>query len=84
MEVTEVTEEYVETIYKRLLETYRQATGITTRCSCHPLRHTFGTYKVSIVQILDWMGHSSIATTQIYLHTSRSAEAKKLIEGTRL
>jgi site-specific recombinase XerD len=30
------------------------------------------------------MGHSSVATTQIYLHTSRSAEAKKLIEGTRM
>jgi hypothetical protein len=30
------------------------------------------------------MGHSSIATTQIYLHTSRSAEAKKLMAGTRL
>jgi site-specific recombinase XerD len=73
---------------KRLLETYRQATGITTRCSCHSLRHTFGTYKaahgVSIVQIRDWMGHSSVATTRIYLHTSRSAEAEKLIEGTRL
>ena len=46
------------------------------------------TYKaahgVSIVQIRDWLGHSSIATTQIYLHTSRSAEAKKLMEGTSL
>jgi len=46
------------------------------------------TYKaahgVSIVQIRDWLGHSSTATTQIYLHTSRSAEAKKLMEGTSL
>ena len=73
---------------KRLLETCHHATGITKRFSCHSLRHTFGTYKaahgVSIVQIRDWVGHSSIATTQIYLHTSRSAEAKKLMVGTRL
>jgi site-specific recombinase XerD len=73
---------------KKLVEKYRVASGITKPVSCHSLRHTFGTYKaargVSIVQIRDWMGHSSIATTQIYLHTGRSAEAKKLMEGTSL
>ena len=49
----------------------------------HDLRHSFGSLcaqaGVPVVQIQSWMGHSSITTTQIYLHvTSRASDADLL------
>jgi integrase/recombinase XerC len=72
---------------KKLVEKYRQQAGITKPISCHSLRHTFATYKaergVSAFQIQQWLGHSSVTTSQIYVHLGR-ASAKKVMEGTSL
>ncbi len=72
---------------KKIVEKYRQAAGITKQIGCHSLRHTFGTYKaqkgVSAFQIKEWLGHSSVATTQIYVHLGQE-ESKKAMEATSL
>ena len=72
---------------KKIVEKYRLAVGITKHISAHSLRHTFGTYKaqkgVSAFQIKEWLGHSSVATTQIYVHLGQE-EAKKAMEATSL
>jgi site-specific recombinase XerD len=72
---------------EKIIEKYRALSGITKRFSCHSLRHTFGSYKatlgVSPFQLKEWMGHSSIATTQIYVHMGQEG-AKKAMEATSL
>jgi site-specific recombinase XerD len=72
---------------KKFVEKYRVAAGIEKKASAHSLRHTFGTYKtekgVSPFQLKEWLGHSSVATTQIYVHTGRQA-GKKAMEATSL
>lgn len=54
---------------------YKMLSGIrTTKLSPHKLRHTFATLlhskDVDILDIQALLGHSSIATTQIYTHTN--------------
>jgi site-specific recombinase XerD len=72
---------------KKIVEKYRQAAGITKQIGCHSLRHTFGTYKarkgISAFRIQQWLGHSSVTTTQIYVHLGHE-EAKKEMEATSL
>jgi len=72
---------------RKLVNKYRRAAGITRRASCHSLRHTFATYKaergVSPFQLQQWLGHASVATTQIYVHLGRQG-ARKLMEATSL
>ena len=51
------------------------------RVTFHELRHTFGTTVArggaSLVEIMAWMGHEDLATTQKYLHyATRSSEAQ--------
>lgn len=72
---------------KKIVEKYRQVAGITKRISAHSLRHTFGTYKaqkgVSAFQLKEWLGYSSVQTTQIYVHLGQE-ESKKAMEVTGL
>jgi site-specific recombinase XerD len=72
---------------RKLVAKYRRLAGVTRRASCHSFRHTFATYKaehgVSAFQLQRWLGHASIATTQIYVHLGRQG-ARKLMEGTAL
>jgi site-specific recombinase XerD len=72
---------------EKIIEKYRAVSGITKQFSCHSLRHTFGSYKatqgVSPFQLKEWMGHSSISTTQIYVHMGQEG-AKKAMEATSL
>ncbi len=72
---------------KKLIEKYRTLAGIEKRIGCHSLRHTFASYKaqqgVSAFQLKEWLGHSSLATTQIYVHMGRQS-AKKAMEATSL
>ena len=72
---------------KKLIEKYRQLAGIEKKFSTHSLRHTFGTYKaekgVSPFQLQQWLGHTSITTTQIYVHMSREY-ARRAMEQTSL
>lgn len=72
---------------RKLVAKYRGLAGITRRASCHSFRHTFATHKaehgVSPFQLQRWLGHASLATTQIYVHLGRQ-RAKKLMEATSL
>jgi site-specific recombinase XerD len=72
---------------QKLLAKYCQLAGITKRISPHSLRHTFASYKaeagVSPFQLQQWLGHSSLDTTQIYVHLARK-NAKKMMEATSL
>lgn len=51
----------------------------------HKFRHTYATGLIASGTPLDavqkWLGHASLATTQIYLHSSQSAEALAALEG---
>jgi site-specific recombinase XerD len=72
---------------QKLLAKYCQMAGITKRISPHSLRHTFASHKaeagVSPFQLQQWLGHSSLDTTQIYVHLARK-NAKKVMEATSL
>lgn len=72
---------------RKLVAHYRELAGITKRVSCHGLRHTFASYKaergVSPFQLQQWLGHASLATTQIYVHLGRQ-NAKRVMEATSL
>ena len=72
---------------EKIIEKYRKLSGITKRFSCHSLRHTFGSYKaeqgVSPFQLKEWMGHSSISVTQLYVHMGKES-ARRAIEQTSL
>lgn len=52
----------------------KKKAGITSKCSCHTLRHSFATHLleqgVDIFKIKELLGHNSIRSTTIYLHLS--------------
>jgi site-specific recombinase XerD len=70
-----------------LVAEYRRKAGLTKKASPHSLRHTFATQKaekgVSPYQLQEWLGHTSLATTQIYVHIGRT-NARKAMEATSL
>jgi len=72
---------------RNLLEKYRLQAGVTKKLSPHSLRHTFATFKaqqgVSPFQLKDWLGHTRLDTTAIYVHMARQ-NAKKMMEATSL
>jgi integrase/recombinase XerC len=72
---------------EKIIEKYRELSGINKRFSCHSLRHTFGSYKaeqgVSPFQLKEWMGHSSISVTQLYVHMGKE-HARRAMEQTSL
>jgi len=72
---------------QKLLAKYCALAGITKRISPHSLRHTFASHKaeagVSPFQLQQWLGHSSLDTTQIYVHLARK-NAKRVMETTSL
>ncbi len=55
---------------RKMVAKYLKLAGIKKKASCHSLRHTFATAKaqqgVSAYRLRDWLGHSSLETTQIY------------------
>ena len=75
------------TAVKKLVIKYRDLAGISKRISCHSLRHTFATYKasrgVSAFQLKEWLGHSSISTSAIYVHLAKQ-DGRKQMEATSL
>jgi integrase/recombinase XerD len=51
------------------------------------LRHTFASHKadagINAYQLREWLGHASVATTQIYVALSK-ANSRQLMEKTSL
>jgi site-specific recombinase XerD len=75
------------TAVKKLVIKYRDLAGLNKRISCHSLRHTFATYKaargVSAFQLKEWLGHSSISTSALYVHLAQE-DGRKQMEATSL
>jgi len=66
----------VSTVQKAVHKAIRQA-GIYKHAGCHTLRHSFATHMLEtghdIRTIQELMGHSSVQTTMIYTHVTKSA-----------
>jgi site-specific recombinase XerD len=72
---------------RKLVVKYWKQAGITTKASCHTMRHIFATYKaereVSAYQLQQWLGHANLNTTQIYVHLGKQ-NAKQIMQNTSL
>lgn len=70
---------------RNLVTKYTKEAGINKNITPHVFRHTFASLLleegVDIKYIQEFLGHSSITTTQIYLHTTK--EHKRLIMSTK-
>jgi len=73
--------------HKRLSLRYREALDRAQlrRLRFHDLRHTFGTHAIRVAdprEVMEWMGHADLQTTQKYLaYKPRSGAAKRLSEA---
>lgn len=67
-----------------IIKKYVMASGITKRVTPHTFRHTYASLLleegVDIKYIQEFLGHSSIKTTQIYLHTTSGRKREILAE----
>lgn len=74
----DITNQYVNREIKHI----GKHAGIKKHLTCHVARHTFGTLLAQIKPdpylIKELMGHSKIATSMIYIHSSRDNIDKKL------
>ena len=65
---------------RNLVEKYTALAGIQKKITPHIFRHSFASLLleegVDIKYIQDFLGHSSISTTQIYLHTTSNQKKK--------
>lgn len=75
---------FTEQSIRLMLKTYTRQAGINRHITPHMFRHSFATYlieegvDVSCVQQI--LGHSSIKTTQIYIHIAAKKQAEILKE----
>lgn len=64
---------------QRLFQKYRDIAGLSKKLSFHSLRHGAATRLLNrglnISMLRDLLGHSSVATTNVYLHKTESALA---------
>jgi integrase/recombinase XerC len=67
---------------RKMVAKYLKQAGIKKKASCHSLRHTFATAKaqqgISAYRLRDWLGHSSLETTQIYIHLSKQNAQREM------
>ena len=65
-----------------MLKKYTKAAGIRRNITPHMFRHSFATYLieegVDVSCIQQILGHSSIKTTQIYIHVAARKQAEIL------
>lgn len=65
-----------------MLQKYTQKAGIERHITPHMFRHSFATYLiedgVDISCVQQILGHSSIKTTQIYIHIAAKKQAEIL------
>ena len=69
---------------RHITRRYADAAGVTMRVTPHMFRHTLATLLlengVDIRNIQHLLGHSSIAVTEIYVHVSKEAQKRVLLE----
>ncbi|MFH0863851.1 MAG: site-specific tyrosine recombinase/integron integrase [Candidatus Gottesmanbacteria bacterium] len=65
---------------ERLVEKYGQLAGLTKHVNPHMFRHSLGTSLLArgadLRSVQDILGHASVATTQIYTHTTNNSLKK--------
>ncbi len=64
-----------QTVQGALRSTVKKMTSITKRVSVHTLRHSYATHLleagVNIRQVQHYLGHSSLASTMVYVHVTK-------------
>jgi integrase/recombinase XerC len=72
---------------RKLVTKYREAAGITKKATPHSFRRTFADHKarggVPLPDLMDWMGHKKLSTTQGYINPN-AVNKRKLMEATSL
>ena len=75
---------YTEQSIRLMLKKYTKLAGINRNITPHMFRHSFATYLieegVDISCVQQILGHSSIRTTQIYIHVAAKIQAEILRE----
>lgn len=73
---------FSEQSIRRMLKKYTKQAGISRNITPHMFRHSFATYLieegVDISCVQQILGHSSIKTTQIYIHVAAGIQAEIL------
>ena len=67
-------------VVRKMIERAAIRAGLNKKVSPHWFRHSAATYSLiggaNIVTVMEWLGHSDIRTTQIYLHNIEKENAK--------
>ena len=75
---------YTEQSIRLMLKKYTELAGIKRNITPHMFRHSFATYlieeEVDVTYVQQILGHSSIKTTQIYIHIAAKKQAEILRE----
>lgn len=74
-----------DTLVYRIINTYFSKVSVKVKKSPHILRHTFATHMINsgadLNSVKELLGHSSLASTQVYTHNSIS-QLKRIYEKT--
>lgn len=74
--------QYSESSLRGVVKQAAKRANINKNVSPHSLRHSFASYlvsqNVSLIKIRDWLGHSSVKSTEIYTHIIKEENPIKL------